>query len=614
MKVLVSLIALGLLPAAGLCATIYVPDDHATIQGAIDAAVNGDQVIVRPGTYVENIDFGGKAITVKSESGAGATTIDGNRTDCVVLFDDGEDKNSILDGFTITNGIGLLDSSDDRVGGGICCLMSNPTIINNRVTQNSVSHDGGGIYCRESSPDIVRNEIMENTADSGGGILCRDSSQPLIFDNVVSFNSASRTGGIKIRQSHFGEIYIRILNNRIEGNSSNMRSGLSCYRTNGEIRNNTILGNTSVITSGQVTVTFCEAITIDRNEIIGSPSQGETVGVYVGDGNATVSNNIIKGHSAYLGGGIICNGSAPLIVSNVIVDNEAFVMGGGISCDSARPIIMNNIIARNSAAKGGGLGCDWLPRPKLINNVFFGNSATECGGGIHIDRIHVIIEPVPMVNTIMWNNSAPLGPAVNLDGIDLELFVGFSNIEGGQASISTQNGAILNWGNGNIDDDPLFVDPAIDDFHIPWNSPCRNAGAYHYFLTKTDLDGDPRIADGIVDMGADEFFTHLYHTGQVLPGATIDIKVVGAPAEPVVLAWGEAVLDPPYPTQHGNLYIWPFVWSGFVGTVPSNGVLTTPVTIPSSWNPGDHAPLQALVGPWGGSWTRLTNLNALEVE
>ena len=86
--------------------TIYVPDDYGTIQDAIDFAVNGDSVVARPGTYVENIYFLGKAISVSSEMGASVTTIDGNQNGSVGSFTSGEDATSIIEGFTLTNGSG----------------------------------------------------------------------------------------------------------------------------------------------------------------------------------------------------------------------------------------------------------------------------------------------------------------------------------------------------------------------------------------------------------------------------------------------------------------------------------------------------------------------------
>jgi hypothetical protein len=63
---------------AAHAATIYVPDDYTTIQAATDASANGYTIIVRPGTYVENIDFVGKAITVKSELGAAVINVQEN--------------------------------------------------------------------------------------------------------------------------------------------------------------------------------------------------------------------------------------------------------------------------------------------------------------------------------------------------------------------------------------------------------------------------------------------------------------------------------------------------------------------------------------------------------
>ena len=59
--------------------TIHVPGDQATIQGAINVANNGDTVLVAPGTYYENINFNGKAITVTSSGGPSVTIIDGGQ-------------------------------------------------------------------------------------------------------------------------------------------------------------------------------------------------------------------------------------------------------------------------------------------------------------------------------------------------------------------------------------------------------------------------------------------------------------------------------------------------------------------------------------------------------
>lgn len=82
-------------------ATLNVPADFPTLQAAINAASDGDTVLVAPGTYTENIDFLGKAITVESAQGPGSTVIDGGNQATVVSFRSGESRAALLQGFTI---------------------------------------------------------------------------------------------------------------------------------------------------------------------------------------------------------------------------------------------------------------------------------------------------------------------------------------------------------------------------------------------------------------------------------------------------------------------------------------------------------------------------------
>ena len=117
-------------------------------------------------------------------------------------------------------------------------------------------------------------------------------------------------------------------------------------------------------------------------------------------------------------------------------------------------------------------------------------------------------------------------------------------------------------------------------------------------------------------MGADEYWYHLYSTGDVVPTGNIDIKIVGLPGhKSVQLALGTGIKDSPYSTQHGDLWLkWPPAWSTDLGSMPSDGILVFSAIVPFWWIPGDEKPFQALVGQWGGQYSQLTNPMVLTVE
>jgi len=177
---------------AALPFTFYVEPGN-EIQDTIDLAIDGDVIIVRDGTYTgdgnRDIDFRGKAITLRSENGPKMTIIDceGTEEDTHLgfYFESGEETDSVVEGLTITNGSG----QHPHYGGGINCLLSSPTIANCIIIGNSSTYLGGGICLEQkSSPTIINCTITANLAACGGGISCRHHSNPTIINCTITDN------------------------------------------------------------------------------------------------------------------------------------------------------------------------------------------------------------------------------------------------------------------------------------------------------------------------------------------------------------------------------------------------------------------------------------------
>ena len=172
--------------------------NYTYIQEGINNADNGDTVLVYPGTYYENINYYGKSITVASlflttqdTIYISQTIINGNQNGSVVEFVSGEGLNSIIKGFSITNGFASYTDSIPG-GGGIKCINSSPTIANNIIKENNCDLyiHGGGIYCEKSSSHILNNTISNNEgAYYGGGIFVSDTSAVLVKGNIIYNNS-----------------------------------------------------------------------------------------------------------------------------------------------------------------------------------------------------------------------------------------------------------------------------------------------------------------------------------------------------------------------------------------------------------------------------------------
>ena len=194
----------GLLGVRADAAVINVPADQPTIQAAINAAVSGvDEVVVAPGSYNELINLLGKAITVRSSGGPDVTTIDGTGLGgSVISCITGEDNDTIIEGFTITGGIGTVIGSD-RVGGGLFVDEAGPMVIDCTFTGMTTAL-GGAVYLSDNfafafESVLIHCRFLDNTATKvlgGGGALINVVANVKLYNCLFRGNTGDRGGAI----------------------------------------------------------------------------------------------------------------------------------------------------------------------------------------------------------------------------------------------------------------------------------------------------------------------------------------------------------------------------------------------------------------------------------
>ena len=245
--IVIILCVVFLLSLPAVARILNVPWEYATIQNAINNALEGDTVLVQPGTYEENIIFTGTNIvlgslflTTSDTSYISSTMIDGGGTSTVVAIVNGENRSTIVTGFTIQHGQGA--GSPVYSGGGITCHdLSSPTISTNYIINNASFH-GGGISCRNASNPLIEGcKISDNTSYiTSGGVFCWDDCMPIIRYCTISNNDADLGGGIYIDNSD-----PMIYNCTLSGNSATDEGGgIGLDQAGGEIKNTIVEGST----------------------------------------------------------------------------------------------------------------------------------------------------------------------------------------------------------------------------------------------------------------------------------------------------------------------------------------------------------------------------------
>jgi predicted outer membrane repeat protein len=466
--------------------SVIVPEEVETIQGAIDLAVSGDVIIVLPGTYTENIDFMGKELVVGSlyyttqdTSYISQTVIDGGQNGSVVTFNSGEGGNSVLSGFTITNGVTSAD------GGGIYCGdNTSPLLDNLRVINNQASNGGGLFFGTNSSISIISTLISDNNATYQGGGAYLYYCDLIMNDVVLENNECVYTGGgMSITSSEIVMENVSVINNTASGS----------YGSGGGLFNywESVIDLDSCLFEGNFAVTG------------GGICCDEMTALYL-------ENTLIKENEAsYSGGGIFFGWGLELSIVNSEIDNNtAGTNGGGLFLSGFDQDLNKVLITNNTAgSKGGGIFINGWSNVDLLNTTIVDNTAEENGGGIYADYNYNYAR---LINSVLWDN-LPQALYLNYSGntFPTEVTVAYSNFEGGYDAIgvSSYDNVIINWLEGNIDEEPGFIDQVGGNYQLLSNSPCIDSGtAYFEYNEEVLLNLEAEEYEGEApDMGAYEF-------------------------------------------------------------------------------------------------------------
>ena len=450
-----------------------VPQEYPTIQEGINAAQTGDIVLVSPGVYNELIDFLGKTITVRSTDGPAVTIIDGGGSGPIVTFQNLEGPGSVLEGFTITNGVAAE-------GAGITILDAYPTILNNTISGNTAtSGPGGGIMMRNYTPNIDTtlipnfsgNIIDGNIAWFGGGgvYVYTAYDPPEILGNQITGNtliqgqggagvipnSLPGGGGLNLGFGEFGASS-RIRNNQISLNQTD--SGASGIRLIGsgffDVSINDLDANIATNSSWypQLEIhnedAFSGSVSFSGNSL----TNGGGVAFY-GVGDVSISNTTINAPDSNLGVYAIYGNSAVVSESTLnassnsvytyrvtdleVSDSIITAASGNLAINSYYqygPVEVNG-----NTITGGLYGYSYgNPGDYLVLNNNFSESQINLGGtfnypGTNNTKIH-------FSNNVLENS---------------EVFIGFRQaytdyVELKSIEISLSNNEIWNSGNSPV--------------------------------------------------------------------------------------------------------------------------------------------------------------------
>ena len=496
-------------------------DGLISLREAVLYAAEGDTITFASELCGEIIVLAGseividKGITIDASSIAGIHIDAGGKSRVFYVSGGNESAPVELINLTITSGNPNNESSGyyPSSGGGIY-NAGTLAITNSTISSNSAQDLGGGVY-NEGTLTLTRGVVEGNDSGSAGGGLYNDGTLT-ITESTIAGNTAYICGGVV---NNYGTL--TIADSAISDNSSEYGGGITNTYGTLTISNSIISGNYTENYGGGIG-NYGGSLVITDSTISENYALYYGGGIYGESGTLTICDSTVTGNDADIGAGIYCAFSSELTLTNSTVSgNTAYDYGGGIYNDgkltttnctvsgntasgsdsssgggvynSGTLTMTNCAVSVNTADYGGGIFSDGMLT--LTNCTVSGNTAS-LGGGIYDEGYS------PICNTILENTIIALNTA---DTFGDDIYVASATIYAYNTLSSTTDWSLSSNCLLYDPEKPLFVNAANSDYTLAENSQAIDKGNNDYVTTETDLAGNKRIANGIVDIGAYEY-------------------------------------------------------------------------------------------------------------
>ncbi|MEQ8768316.1 MAG: right-handed parallel beta-helix repeat-containing protein [Planctomycetota bacterium] len=544
-------------------------DPFCTIQPAIDAADDGDSILVLPGHYDEPLELSGKSVELRSSRGEQETILVGTSSAPTLRI---TESNSLVEGFTVRGGwpgILVRNASTSlrscvirECRGAALDVAGASTVFVDSVDFTATPGPGLEAYAvisvyDQAKLELTGSRLFDNRVDSGGSVIRIVLGQLRLSDCDLVENDCNFESLVWIRNGTALLENNRIVDNRSELTGGDIAAIRADLTTSITIRNNWIGTDADPLPGTGIQARGSEVqVLIDSNHFQGFNNEASAGGaVDVGSGLPVIcrQNMFLANRSTRGGGGVYISAPQSRVEDNLFESNQSGAAGGALLLGREGNRVRGNTFLRNEALRDGGAasifgGGNEVSRNRFRDNasklgnggaLYFGrnpdtvvsgneivrNRAGGSGGGIHTQLGTIILQ-----NTIV-DNVASTGGGVWVDEdvsgtriVDSILWgnvpeavatpsltlpiIQFSDVQGGSTGI------------GNIAADPIFRDPLQHDYRLLCKSPCVNSGSGLFPLLRThrDVSGLDQRRIGAFDMGADEVGLDLRPTGVARPG------------------------------------------------------------------------------------------------